>query len=230
MLAFVQSALTRPLSPAWQIFALLLLGDLLLCWLHLLFAQSGSVLFHLDHEVNLPTTYQSFKLILFGGFFVYQLLRRRVAAKYAGFLWPLALFMIALGFDELLQIHENIYRLFEFSKTLRPEKVVDASLAVGYRSSLWILYYLPVFFAAFFWIGYWFRFFQAAHHHHFRLLLIAACTLLLVIGLEIYSSTGERSHHAYFWLTTIEETGEMIFASVLVAIGLLTKQHQVAAR
>lgn len=100
MLACVQSTLTRSLSPAWQIFALLLLFDLLLCWLHLLFAQSGSVLFHSDHEVNLPTTYQSFKLILFGGFFVYQLLR---------------------------------------------------------------LYYLPVFFAAFFWIDYWFRFFQTTH-------------------------------------------------------------------
>jgi hypothetical protein len=60
--------------------------------------------------------------------------------------------------------------------------------------------------------------------------MLAAAALLVVIAMEVVSSTGERSHHAYFWLTTVEEMAEMLFASALTAIGLRTLKKVVSAK
>jgi hypothetical protein len=129
--------------------------------------------------------------------------------------------------DELLQIHENIYRIFEWLDIFHPSKIVDASMKMGYRSSLWILYYLPVFFAFFLWLGYWLRFFQTEIKQNFHLLIISAGAIFTVLLAEVLSSTGNYSPHAYFWLTTVEEVAEMLFASSMIWIGMkVLRKHR----
>ena len=209
----------RLLKKYKQTFLHLLLADTFILLLHLIFAKH-STLFHLDFEMNVPTIYQSGKLIIFSCFLLHQLVQKHIPKNVLGFFIPLALFMFALGMDELLQIHENIYRIFEWLDIFHPSKIVDASMKMGYRSSLWILYYLPVFFAFFLWLGYWLRFFQTEIKQNFHLLTISAGAIFTVLLAEVLSSTGSYSSHAYFWLTTVEEMAEMLFASSMIWIGM----------
>jgi hypothetical protein len=132
---------------------------------------------------------------------------------------PLAFFVTFLGFDELLQIHENIYRIFEFFPWLHPSKIVDASMRLGYRSSLWLLYYLPAIFIFVFWSGYWLRYFQSKFKSNFWIIAVSSISFFMVLLTEVLSSTGTYSENAYFWLVTVEEMAEMILGSTLILVG-----------
>lgn len=200
---------------------LLVAGDLLVLSLHLLLGGRHSF-FHLDFEQNLPTIYQSVKLMMFGLVFLFEALRGRVETKLKGFVVPLSVFLFFLGFDELFQVHENIYKIFELFEWLHPSKIVEASMKLGYKSSLWILYYIPLIFVFVFWSGYWLRYFQAKMKENALLLVVSSVCLLSVLSAEIISSTGVYNPDAYFWLVTFEEVSEMILASVLIIIGSKT--------
>jgi hypothetical protein len=214
----VKKVLSRTIS-VYQVFLLLLALDGLMLLLHLLFARYSGF-FHVDHEQNLPTVYQSLKLIYFGGYFLWLNAKRNIAPIMRYFTIPLSLVIIGLGFDELLQIHENIYRVFEFIEWLHPSRVVEASWHMGYRSSLWILYYLPFMFLFVMWCGYWLRYFQTSMKSNYWLIIISATSIFGVLLAEIVSSTGRYSQEVYFWLVTVEEVLEMLFASTMILIGL----------
>jgi hypothetical protein len=200
-------------------FWVLLFLDLLIITLHLLFGRDN-LFFSLDRERNLPATYQSLKLIVFGLFFLLNTNKKKVSQKAKSFLLPISLFFIALGFDELLEIHENIYQIFEFISWLRPEVIVDISLEVGYRSSLWIIYYLPIIFLYFFWSGYWFHYFQTKLQNVAWTIPVTSVLLVIVIITELLGSSGIYSEDIYFQLITIEEIAEMLFATILVGASL----------
>lgn len=202
-----------------KIFYLLLLVDLLIITLHLLFGRQQSF-FNLDHERNLPATYQSFKLIIFGLYFLLNSKRANFSKKIKSFVLPISVFFVALGFDELLEIHENIYRIFEFIPWLSPEVVVDVSLEVGYRSSLWIIYYLPIIFLYFFWSGYWFHYFQTKIKNNAWAIASSSLLLLIIMITELLGSSGIYSEDIYFQLITIEEIAEMLFATILIGSSL----------
>lgn len=197
------------------VFYILLFLDLLIIALHLLFGKAQSF-FNLDHERNLPAIYQSFKLIIFGLYFLLNSKKANFSKKIKGFVFPISLFFIALGFDELLEIHENVYRIFEFIPWLRSEIVVDVSLEVGYRSSLWIIYYLPIIFLYFFWSGYWFHYFQTKVKNNAWVIASTSLLLLIIMITELLGSSGIYSEHIYFQLITIEEIAEMLFATMLI--------------
>lgn len=199
--------------------------DLLVLALHLLFGNQNNF-FHLDFEQNIPTIYQSFKLIIFGFIFFILGLKKSLKLKLKGFILPLALVLTFLGLDELLQIHENIYRVFELFEFLHPSRIVEASMKMGYRSSLWILYYLPFIFIFVFWSGYWLRYFQAKMKNGMWMLMFSSLCLFAVLLAEVLSSTGTFADSTYFWLVTLEETAEMFLASSLILIGsrMLGKQ------
>lgn len=209
-----------------SLFIYLVVFDLVVLLLHLLFGRHN-YFFHLDYEQNLPTIYQSLKLIIFGSIFFVYGLSKSVNKNIKGFILPLALFITFLGFDELLQIHENIYRIFELFKWLHPSKIVDASMKMGYRSSLWILYYIPLILIFGFWSGYWLRFFQATMKKNTWILIVSSISLFTVLLTEILSSTGSFSENAYYCLVTIEEMAEMLLASTLILIGskMIIKYH-----
>ncbi len=192
--------------------------DLLVLTLHLIFGNFNHF-FHLDFEQNLPTYYQSFKLIGFGMIFFIFSFSKSLTLNIKSFVIPLSLVLVFLGLDELLQIHENIYRIFEFFDLFHPSKIVEASMKMGYRSSLWILYYLPLIFIFVFWSGYWLRYFQAKMKNNAWVLVISSLSLFTVILAEILSSTGSYNENAYFWLITVEETAEMLLSSTLILVG-----------
>lgn len=192
--------------------------DLFILLLHLLFG-SHNHFFHLDFEQNLPTIYQSFKLIIFGIIFFVFGLKKSIKLDIKSFILPLSLVLFFLGLDELLQIHENIYRIFEFFDLLHPSKIVEASMKMGYKSSLWILYYLPFIFIFVFWSGYWLRYFQSKMKMNVWILIVSSLSLFCILLAEILSSTGSFTESTYFWLITIEETAEMLLASTLVLVG-----------
>lgn len=156
---------------------------------------------------------------MFGGIFFTISFTGFVKREIKSFIIPLALVLIYLGFDELLQIHENIYRVFELFNSLHPSKVVEASMKLGYRSSLWILYYLPFILAFVFWCGYWLHHFQSKMKSNAWILAISSLSLLAVLTAEIFSSTGLFSESSYYWFITVEETAEMFFGSTLIFIG-----------
>ncbi len=187
--------------------------------LHLLFGRQ-TPFFHLDLENNLPTFYQSGKLLLFGFFLFSLALTKKLSAEIKFFMIPLTLVITFLGLDELFQIHENIYRLFEFLPFLHPSKIVETSFKLGYRSSLWMLYYLPILLLFVFWGGYWLRYFQSRLKSNFWIILISLVSFFTVLLAEIIGTTGKHEENTYFWLVTIEEMAEMILASTLVFMGL----------
>lgn len=138
--------------------------------------------------------------------------------------------MIALGFDELFEIHENIYRIFDKIKWLQPSKIVDTSLKVGYRSSLWVLYYLPIIILVMLWGAYWFKRFKTTMKKNAKLIGASIVLLIGIIGAEVLGSSGLYSDQAYFWFASIEETSEMLFATVLILIGCRVVEKQVAEK
>lgn len=200
------------------LFKVLICFDVVVLFLHLLLGQQYHV-FHLDFEQNLPTFYQSFKLIGFGGMFFILGCTKFTKPELKSFILPLSLALTFLGLDELLQIHENIYRIFELSDSFHPSRIVEASMKMGYRSSLWILYYLPFIFIFVFWSGYWLHYFQSKMRNNVGVLALSCVSLFTVLMAEILSSTGSFTENAYFWLVTLEETAEMLLASTLVLVG-----------
>lgn len=201
-----------------SIFLHLLTIDLILVFLHLSYGHTNWLL-HLDMEQNIPTYYQSFKLIIFGTCFLFIGVFTKVKSEVKTFLIPLAMILVLLGFDELLQIHENIYKIFEYFPWFHPSKIVDASMKMGYRSSLWILYYLPFIILFVFWSGYWLRYFQAKMKSNYHLIFISSICLFAVLLMEILGSTGTYDDNTYFLMVAIEETAEMLFATTLVLVG-----------
>lgn len=214
----MKNFLAKILNNSKQLFTGLLVLDLVMLLLHLAFGKQNHF-FHLDFEQNLPTLYQSLKLILFGMLFFVAGLNKRVKWEIKGFVLPLAVFITFLGFDELLQIHENIYRIFELFDLFHPSKIVEASMKMGYRSSLWILYYLPFIVIFVFWSGYWLRYFQSQTKNNAWILIVSSFSLFTILLAEILSSTGSFSENTYFYLVTIEEAAEMLLASTLILVG-----------
>ncbi|MBW7944108.1 hypothetical protein H3C70_01810 [Patescibacteria group bacterium] len=214
----MKNLLIKLLHHNTRILQILLFFDLVILALHLTFG-STTPFFHLDFEQNLSTFYQSSKLIGFGMIFFLLGLSRQVKLEMKSFILPLALGLIFLGVDEWFQIHENIYRVFELFEWLRPSKVVEASMSMGYHSSLWILYYIPLFLIFAVWSGYWLRYFQSKLKTNVWVIIFSGLCFLTVLLMEILSSTGSYSGATYYWLVTVEELAEMLLASMLVFIG-----------
>jgi len=209
----------RIVSKHKRTFLFLLIADLFILVLHLSFGKN-SQFFHLDFENNLPTIYQSAKLLFFGLIFTLAVIWGKVKKDLKTFLLPLAIFLTFLGFDEFFQIHENIYRIFEFLPWLHPSKIVDASMKLGYKSSLWILYYLPLIFIFVFWSGYWLHYFQDKLKSNFWIIALSSLAFFAVLITEVLSSTGTYSEQTYFLMVSFEESAEMLLGSTLALVGL----------
>lgn len=95
----------------------------------------------------------------------------------------------------------------------------DLEFRLGYRSSLWILYYIQLIFVLVLWIGYWLRTFQTTIVSNFRMISFSVACLFIVLLAELISSTGLYSDQTYFLLVAIEETVEMLLASSLILLG-----------
>lgn len=214
----MKSFFTHILDKNKKLFLTLVVLDILFLFLHLILGK-GNHFFNLDFEYNLPTTYQSAKLIIFGFIFFFRCFNKKTKFETKSFILPLSFFLVFLGLDEFFQIHENIYKIFELFDWLHPSKIVDASMKMGYRSSLWILYYLPLIFIFVFWSGYWLRHFQSKMKSNFMIVIASSLFFFTILIAEILSSTGSYSTQTYHLIVSIEETAEMLLASTLILVG-----------
>lgn len=189
--------------------------DFFVVLLHIVFG-SKNTFFHLDFEHNFPTYYQSFRLIGFGSLFLVVAAFKKLKLHLKSFILPLSIFMIILGLDELFQIHENTYKLFNLFEALHPNKIVNLSFNLGYRSSLWILYYIPFIFLFFLWSMYWIRHFHSTFKRNRWVFFLSSCCVGIILLMEILSSSGNYNESTYYWLITLEETTEMVLASTLI--------------
>jgi hypothetical protein len=206
---------------------ILLYLDVVIIALHLIFSPYTDV-FHLDVEANVPTVYQSLKLLILGGIGLWWLRHARHQTKRVmpshtkkmlwGFVLPLSLGLFMIGIDELFQVHEHSYRFFENTSLLHPEQVVAKSLEIGYRSSLWILYYSPLIIAGFAWTAYWLHHFFKQNTKTAKQLGLVLVLVAVVLLAEILSSTGDHSHHLYFYLVTLEEGAEILLATIVAHV------------
>lgn len=202
--------------------------DTVVLLLHLLLGSSY-LFFHLDHEQNFPTYYQGLKLIFVGVYGLLLLATRQ--GKGTQLPWPLLASIAAvlplIGLDEMFQIHENIYRLFENTPWLHPSNVVSFSQSFGFRSSLWLLYYSPLLLAGMLWFGYWLRALQQLSYTSFRTLLTALFCFFIVILMEVLSSTGEFWGWQYQLLVFVEEASEILggtYLAVFLLEGLRSRK------
>jgi hypothetical protein len=196
----------------------LLCLDAVILLLHLLLG-SQSEFFHLDFEQNLPTYYQGFKLVFIGVLGALMLVFRKPKKLQLpwSFLAGISVLLVAVGLDEMFQVHENIYRLFENTPWLHPSNVVSFSESLGFRSSLWLLYYSPALLLVTLWMGYWLRELQLKKLSEYRILLASIVCFFLVICMEVLSSTGEFWDWQYQVLVFIEEGSEILGGTFLAA-------------
>jgi hypothetical protein len=220
----MKSALKNLIKNHKKVILSLLIIDFFLLALHLLLGQQMEF-FHLDFERNLPTAYQSLKLISFGGIFVYLGLKTKLVKEAKVFATLLGLAIVGLGLDEGLEIHENIWRVFEYIPFLRPDVVVPATLDAGFRSSIWLVYYTPIIGAFLIWCGYWLRYFHKEIKSNVGWLLASVACMIIVIAMELLSSTGMYPDQTYLVMVTIEEVAEMLFATTIIMVGLKTIKH-----
>jgi hypothetical protein len=131
-----------------QLLVLFVALDLLVVLLHVLFSHSSSF-FHLDREYNLPTAYQSLKLLMAGHLALgviwlkhnFNALKRNDLLFFA----PLAAMFIFVGLDELGQLHENVDFFVREVSPQSADAMLGIAESIGYISSTWMLYYLPIF-------------------------------------------------------------------------------------
>lgn len=208
-------------KPLWLLLAL----DCIVLLLHILFAPHTEF-FHLDFEENLPTYYQGFKLVFTGVLGCLLLLTKRFKKTSLPwtFLAGIAVLLVAIGLDEMFQVHENIYRLFENTPWLHPSNVVSFSESFGFRSSLWLLYYSPILLLVTLWMGYWLREIQLKKLSEFRILLSGLICFFLVICMEVLNSTGEFWGWQYQILVFIEEGCEILGGTFLASFLLYEAQ------
>lgn len=203
---------------AKQIFFSLITLDALIVITHLIWGHQNQ-LFHLDYENNLPTYYQSLKLIIFGVYFTFIGVTSRIKREVISFVVPLGAILCFIGIDELFQIHENVYKIFEIIPWLSPSVIVDGSLRAGYRSSLWILYYLPLIVGFVLWCGYWLRYFQSKLRSNISIVILSMLCLTTVLVAELIGTTGKLDNESYFFFITLEELSEMLLATTLILVG-----------
>lgn len=206
-----------------KIIIAVLFFDILVLFLHLTFGHISSF-FHLDFEHNLPTIYQSAKLIAAGTISTLVLWQMWIMSKvnkpaliFFGFF---AAGFIFLGLDELGQLHEHIDF---FVREVRPEYAetqLDLAESLGYYSSTWILYYTPIIVASIAYFIYGAKFvwdkIPARKTAYLLMLFFFAATIFF----EFVSNQREVDPQLYQNYITYEETAEMLGATAGLAVVL----------
>lgn len=204
-----------------QTFLYLLFFDVVIVLLHL-FLGNVSTFFHLDFEHNLPTVYQALKLLTAGyliGFGVLEVYEK-FTARQRLLVSPLAGLFIFLGIDELGLLHEQ---LDHYIREVFPEFadfVLWQAQQVGYFSSTWMVYYLPLILV---FAGYGLYLLWYLFQNKSRLilhLLVFASLLLMTLCFEFIANQNQVSHDRYFLYSLMEETAELVGISVGLLFGL----------
>lgn len=200
---------------------LILIGtDILLTLIYI--STRGTIkLFNLDTENNIPTVYQTVKLLALS-FFLYIFAKENIKektskiVKLALYSFPIAFFFLAL--DEIGQIHENLKpQLVEILPFIND--IYSLARSLGYNSADWVLLYSPaiLFFGLMSLI-----FFKTVYKKLSKkrnLVLVTAFAILFSVPfIELYNiSRGFAPLENILWLS-IEEFSEMLSISLLLTV------------
>jgi hypothetical protein len=188
--------------------------DALIVLLHLAFGRTTG-LFNLDWEHNVPTLYQSFKLLFAGNVALMIIWIERNALKIkdkarSWFLAILATLFVFIGLDELGQLHENTEYYVEEISPEFASFVFNLAESVGYQSSIWLLYFFPLIIASIPFIFYLFHYSLKVYKNRTYLLFSMTSLFFLVLYLEYISTSGLYWDSRYQVLMIAEETAEML--------------------
>ena len=208
-----------------------LLIDLFLVAMHL-FTRNQTNLFHLDAEQNIPTLYQSAKLLFAGGliftylWFKIQILER-IKKHELYFFAPLAAILIFIGLDELGQIHENIHtHVIDIAPNFADQVMILAQ-SLGYSSTEWLIYYAPFIMLSIPYFVYATFYVYKKYKHRWWLILGMAISFIIVIILELHGTSKEYPHRVYEMFFITEEFFEMIGGSLgLFFVWLIIKEFE----
>jgi len=198
-----------------KLLVVLLILDLIVVSLHV-FLGDWTTYFHLDHEHNFPTIYQSLKILTAGYITLFSLIQfwPTLSTYKKWLLAPLSILFIFFGLDELGQIHESVDR---FVREMNPD-FADGLLVfaqnAGYVSSTWILYYLPLFMLVGMYGLFIFYYILKRQRHHFPTLLFTSFVIFLIQVFEFVSNQGQVDSLLYEQFIVREELAEMIGLSL----------------
>lgn len=205
---------------------LLLIIDFGVLLMHLVLGKRYG-LFNIDWERNVPTMYQSFKLVLVGSIFLtiyiinkYVIRNKEVKDNYY---WiGLTIILLAMGFDEVAEIHEifpfYIRELFpSFSGWYE-----SLFQSFGFQSSIWIIYVLPLFPFVFAWGLYVLRYVLKQYGKRSVPLIIGI--VLFFIGAIVFEFIGTLDDvffgPKYELVMLVEEMFEMVGGTVFAVFAL----------
>lgn len=205
---------------------LLLIIDFGVLLMHLVLGKRYG-LFNIDWERNVPTMYQSFKLVLVGSIFLtiyiinkYVIRNKEVKDNYY---WiGLTIILLAMGFDEVAEIHEifpfYIRELFpSFSGWYE-----SLFQSFGFQSSIWIIYVLPLFPFVFAWGLYVLRY--VLKQYGKRLVPLIIGIVLFFIGAIVFEFIGTLDDvffgPKYELVMLVEEMFEMVGGTVFAVFAL----------
>lgn len=122
----------------------LLLIDSCMVLLHIWLGRNFG-LFNMDWERNVPTMYQSFKLVLVGSIFlsitiINKFVLRQQVSKINIYWIGLAIILLLMGFDEAAELHETLpFYLREIIPAFT-SWYEGLFSQLGFQSSIWIIY------------------------------------------------------------------------------------------
>lgn len=178
----------------------------------------------LDAEYNLPTYYQSLKLLITGIVIVgwaTVLHRNREGKKYTAS-WLLGgLAMAFLALDEALQIHEQLANLFK--QLLGRVTTGQPGVAVGLNFSEWLVVYAPLLFGGVVLLGVMiYSLWKMGYVAAAKTFAAAVIVLIMVPILEFAGTWGWRFDlPSYEYYVAWEEGMEMVGISLILAAMML---------
>jgi hypothetical protein len=206
-----------------------ILIDLILLVLNIAF--NDIPFFNLDNEGNLPTYYQSAKLLLISiGTLSYIILINRHKLKLniqLKLFWiALFLFGIYLSIDEAFQIHEDISLVLKTIDTTLPSEYENLFTLNGYNSANWLIFYIPVLIIGLLLFLTILKSLFTKFGRKVYLLIAAAILYITVFVVEYLGMNSEILADHFNTLIAIEELCEMIGTSLILLFVLKSTKDE----
>lgn len=200
--------------------------DIVIVLIHITFGQFS--MFNLDYEQNLPTIYQSIKLIIIGFIlFLIAIVFKTLKSK-VQYLWgSLATLFVFLGLDEVGQLHENLPAKLQELNPSSSVSYMEAFKSNGFDSSDWLLFYIPVFILAGIIMVQFLKSLYSENRRLFIVFMIGTLLFFMVPLVELVntSPTNELNQQRHWDLIILEESLEMLGASTFLAFTSLSLKN-----
>lgn len=211
------------LNLAYKLIVSIFFLDVFFIFLHFALGKDNSY-FHLDVEQNFPTYFQGFKLLTISATsLTLALLLRYIflkSKKVFVLLLTHFIFFAYLAIDELAQVHENIKNIFQ-SFNLNAEGFVDQLNSIGYNSTEWLIFYIPLLGLGFLLMMVFAYYLYKISRKNSYIYVLGILCFILVPFVEYFSIKLPRESTEYGLLIILEESLELFGASFILAALIL---------